>query len=276
MIVRETFEYFVNERIAILEARQAGLPPPWTKDDILASWRFCNIDRNEDTVTQWIFHNIIDEMDGEDATWHNLVVARFVNWPDTLAEVGIYDKWVPKRFCKVMRDRRERGEKVYTGAYMIRAGTGEDAKLPKEEYLCKRVFNPLWARRDETEELESCEDWSAFLGSTFGMGDFMRNQVITDMKYSHHLANAEDWGTFCLAGPGTSRGLNRYLGRPLNAPWKADQANIELRRIRYELGKKYAEVFADLNNLSNSFCEFDKYMRVLLNEGTPRSKYRAS
>lgn len=40
-------------------------------------------------------------------------------------------------------------------------------------------------------------------------------------------------------------------------------------------GKRLALALRDLNNLANCLCELDKYCRVKLGEGKPRSKYVA-
>jgi hypothetical protein len=176
------------------------------------------------------------------------------------------------------------GEKVYTGAYMIRAGTGADAKLPKERYLSQRVFTPLWdLRASAPVNARSCEAWDRFFSGVFGMGEFMRNQIITDLKYSHYLdEGCADWSTFCLAGPGTTRGLNRIYGHPLNHSFKHAEANALLQNIRVALlldpivRLTLSHTFLDLNNVANCLCEFDKYMRLRNGEGEPRSHYKPS
>jgi hypothetical protein len=237
------------------------------------------VDRCEDRETKWIFKHIIEEHKADGFLWFNLAIARFINWSPTLAKLGYFQYWQPKWFCKVMAERKASGEKVYTGAYMIRAGTGEDAKLEKHEYLVKRVFDPLWNKRPGLDGGgKTCRWWDEFFGSVFGMGDFMRNQIITDMKYSHHLPKkrTEDWTTFILAGPGTRRGLNRLRGKPLGE--KIDDPTellIKLRRLVNEHIKLTFDypVFDDLNNLSNCCCEFDKYRRLVEGTGEPRSRY---
>jgi hypothetical protein len=278
----DDFLYFIRERENVRILKEAFLAPPWTKDPFLGAWRFCNVNRNDDTVTKWIYDNITWPYDrvAWPTSFFLLSVARFINWPDTLADLmkggAMGFGWDPLTFCRIIRRRMDAKDKVYTGAYMIRAGTGEDAKLPKEEYLCKRVFNPLWSRKLEVRAFASCAEWDKFFSSIFGMGDFMRNQIITDMKYSHHLRGAPDWSTFVLAGPGTKRGLNRLYGYDLRADWKVSESTkalMEVREVVLDFDSCIGKVFLDLNNVSNCFCEFDKYQRLKNNEGAPRSRY---
>lgn len=46
------------------------------------------------------------------------------------------------------------------------------------------------------------------------MGDFLRNQIITDLKYSPQLHHALDWDSFILAGLGRSVGCLGWLDCP--------------------------------------------------------------
>lgn len=290
-----SFCRFVFERERIRMDKESGRPRPWTDDRILAEWRFCNVNRNDDTVTKWIMGNYVKHETDPVTLVMKLAVARFINWPDTLDHIqrygafSTYGGWEPEKFKKVMEVK---GGKLYTGAYMIRAGTGEDAKMPKHDYLIKRVFNPLYRRllekgiSDGSWEGATCADWDIFLGYIFGMGDFMRNQVITDMKYTFMLPKkTKDWKTFCLAGPGTNRGLNRVYGLPLKSIRSKAEGTAALNLFRVSVAECMSDlypagpvkamnlIFRDLNNLSNCLCEFDKYERVRRGEGTPRSRY---
>lgn len=274
-LVHENFRvllYWMREREAIRLRKEAGQPRPWTEDPILDEWRFCNVDRCDDVVTRWIFKNIIGGHRGSPVLWFNLLVARLVNWPPTLAEVGYYDDWRPEHFAATLRARGARGEKVWTGAYMV---PGAPAGLDKPGHLAES-FSSIWAKRHEAPRGGTCADWAAFIGKTKSVGDFMVNQIVTDMKYTPDLERAPDRGTFFLAGPGTQRGLNRMLGRPLNAKWaqrEAQAALLELRAAITEAQPSSARVLEDLNNLGNVLCETDKYFRVMLGEGTPRARY---
>ena len=40
--------YFVVERDEIRQKKEAGVEAPWTEDEILATYRFCNIRRKQD------------------------------------------------------------------------------------------------------------------------------------------------------------------------------------------------------------------------------------
>jgi hypothetical protein len=276
--------YWINEREDIRLKKERAAPTPWSGDPLMKKWRWCNVNRCHDRETRWIFKHIIEAYDLHPALWFNLCIARFINWSPTLSKMGFMEVWDPRRFCETIEAIQKSGEKAYTGAYMIRAGTGDDAKMPKHEYLVKRVFTPLWDAAKERPhykyESRRCGDWDVFLSQIFGMGNFMRNQIITDMKYSHLLPkdNTIDWDTFCLAGPGTRRGMNRLCGFELGRSWNDEHMNATLQDLRRRVVEDVScpAYFEDLNNLANCLCEFDKYMRLTNGEGEPRSTYRPS
>src|ERR1700736_146027 len=79
------FVAFIIERDAIYKRRAAGEPAPWTDDLILRAWSFTNIHREDDRVTVWVKLNLRDPHADDPDLWFALAVARFVNWPPTLA-----------------------------------------------------------------------------------------------------------------------------------------------------------------------------------------------
>ncbi len=262
--------YWIREREKIRKAKEAGRPRPWTSDMILHEWRFCNVDRRDDTVTRWIFENVIAKHRASPTLWFNLVIARLVNWPDTLAALGYFDEWDVERFVRTLN---ERDGKVWTGAYMIPAGP---PGVDKARYLGDETLSSLWTRRVEAPTDGTCASWFDFIESARSMGGFLANQVVTDMKYTSTLAHATDWETFIVAGPGTQRGLNRLFDLDLKRAWPRDKAATALDEIRWAVTVEVpvlAGVLSDLNNVSNCLCEFDKYERVRLGEGKPRSRY---
>lgn len=265
--------HWINEREAVRQRKESGLPRPWTNDTIIAEWRFCNVNRCDDRETKWIFEHIIASHKTSPVLWFNLAIARFINWSPTLACFGYFAEWDRERFVSEIKARQDAKEKVYTGAYMVPAGPANTAK---HVYLADAVFTKLWSLRDSAPENGTCAAWDSFLRQAPLMGDFLRNQIITDMRYTHHLQNAQDWETFILPGPGTQRGLNRLLGQSLARRWTPNEATKMLQALRSRIVAEiayFAPILRDINNLSNCMCEFDKYLRVQNGEGKPRARY---
>lgn len=267
--------YFLREREAVRLRKEAGEPPPWTDDEILREWRFCCVDRRDDRVTRWVRRTISEPRAGHPALWLNLAAARLVCWPPTLEEIGFLEGWdeaAAEAFARALEARAAAGLKVYTGAYIVPAGP---AGGRKSRFLAA-ALGDLWARRAEEPQVgATCAAWAQFLMSADGVGPFVANQVVADLRDTRYLAGASDWETFLLAGPGALRGLDRVFGRKTGSTkqLEAQAAALQIRAELLALAPEFAGKMRDLNNVGNALCEFDKYVRVLLGEGVPRARY---
>lgn len=302
------FAEFIKARHDIYLARKAGKPWPWTTDTVLGNYRFCNVYRELDTTTIWIDQNIRKPFADHRHLWLMLCIARYINWVPTLAELIETKQWpsnldfVPSWLTTALEHRAARGEKVYTGAYMIRAET--DPNKPwfpwtKHRYIAEIVIGRLWEDSAEwaralepskygdstTPTLESV--WERFQPRRYiGWGPFMSYEVVTDLRHTRYLKDAADIYTWANAGPGALRGLNRLHGRNLNAKPNADQTNGEMRELMLELNALdepgFNETFGEpredpprfeMRDVESCLCEMDKHQRVVRGEGKMRSTY---
>lgn len=266
---------FIVERYNIFIARAEEKPKPWTEDAILQQYRFCNVYRELDTVTQWIADEWRTPNWQDPDLWFAMAVARWVNWPDTLNEIGYPVPWDPDHFVERVYDRKTRGEKVWTGAYMI--GTQGNAK-DKPLFIAENVLQPLWDRREELRPQAgmSLEDFARPIINTKNQGTFMVGQIVADIKYANeHLLKADDWWTWTVSGPGSRRGLNRVMGRDLTKGWNDKDFNTQMKDLRERINDALPPWMEELHaqDLQNCLCEFDKYERTRLGEGRPRSSY---
>lgn len=252
-------KYWIEERMAIQVKKILGAPKPWTSDPILQSYRFCNVHREHDTVTQWIKKNWRDPYDGHPNMIVAMAMARLVNWPDTLAEIGFPEQWDKDRFVKVIADRKARGLKSWTGAYMITAEMGAGA--PSKEVSVAKTID--WF--NESMVLDSCyKAWEEFQGAP-RVGSFIAAQIVADLKHTSVLREAPDRGTFCAPGPGSMNGLNWLLGNSMHTNWRQE----EFQAVVNDLREKVSDVtFVDAQDMQNCLCEIFKYQR-----GSSRSKY---
>ena len=269
---------FAQERHRVYLRRVAGLPWPWTDDEILRTYRFCNIYRELDATTLWLRREWYDPHADDPDLWFAAAVARHANLPATLGAVGYPVPWRPLEFIKCVQDRMDDGLPAYSGAYVICAVGGEWPS--KAHYLAEAVLGPLWGRRAEIrptpgEPLSVL--WSR-LSASYGLGSFMAAQVVADAKFCGAMARAPDWWTFAAPGPGSQRGLNRVLGRAVSAPWRLDDWRRENEALRRHLDLALLEdpEFFPLSaqDCQNTLCEFDKYERVRLGQGRPKQLFR--
>ena len=108
----------------------------------------------------------------------------------------------------------------------------------------------------------------------------MSYEVVTDLNYTPVLASATDRHKWANAGPGAKRGLNRIMDRPLTKSMTQTQANDEMQKL-LSTAVFYIEDHVpmdqvDMRTIEHSLCEWDKYERVRLGQGKPRSKYHAN
>jgi hypothetical protein len=273
----DEFVAFVKERHSIYLRREAEQKKPWTEDPILQQYRFCNIYRELDTVTVWIREHWREPHANDPDLWFAMIVARLINWPPSLEEGGYPAPWNSRRAILVRRldTRQVRGEKIFTGAYMIHAD--RFAGGTKVGYLAERVLTPIWERRKEGEKIftTSLAASHRWLTQFRDMGSFMAAQVVADVKYTPLLRDAPDWNSWAAPGPGSVRGLNRVLRRDVRDKWSAEDWLGILNYLQHDLNqalpKKWTRLHAQ--DTQNCLCEFDKYQRVKNGEGRPRSLY---
>ena len=106
----DRFYSYINERHAIYIRRQAGVKPFWTEDKILQTYSFCNVFRELDTVTIWLRENWKEPYADHPNLPVAMSVARQINWPDTLQEIGFPEHWNPDRVKAIMQGRMDRGD----------------------------------------------------------------------------------------------------------------------------------------------------------------------
>ena len=181
------------------------------------------------------------------------------------------------------------GNKVETGAYMIRAES--DAKKEwyswtKQRYVSEIVLGKLWADRDKWQGIidgggrqPSLEGtWDAFRDKSHGLtgwGSFMAGQVVADLRWTRYLEHAPDVGRWAPLGPGSTRGLNRLAGRLVGQSIPQVQGlaeMLELQRIVNNNTAAYVPAI-ELADVQSCLCEVDKYLRAQTNGGRPRSLY---
>lgn len=272
---------FINERerVRIRKESKAKVEntPPWTSDPILSTYRFCNMEREKDRVTRWIAANWRNPNERDPDVWFAMAVARFINRVESLRKLEYPVPWSPNRFIRVLNEVRDSGERVFSGAYMIRSNACDPGK-GKVEYLAERVFTPAWNNRARIRPVASdtLGTFAARLGTLHDFGTFMTGQVVADMKYTPPLYYATDWSTFALSGPGSRRGLNRVMGRDVDTKWQEGDWFQELQHVREWLKDHLAwGLNLHAQDVQNCLCEFDKYERARLGEGRPKQLYRS-
>lgn len=262
--VQNRFVEFVLERERIrldrahaAKPREAGTRK--TRDAILRDYSFCNVHREHDRVSCWVRKHVHVGGSLTDAVVQ-YYCARTFNEPSVLERLLPFrDAVTLHASCAVMRDE---GKRLLRGAYLVVCHGTHSTGSTVEEYYGD-ILEQL--QRIDMRHFTSLREVAEAAMTVKGVGAFMANQVCADLRYSTFAKRFQDWDSFVLAGPGTLRGLNRFDGRLVEAPRTPQGATERILRIRQLLAPHLTDdingYFRDPNDLSNCFCEFDKYER---------------
>ena len=277
MLIKELVHY-VTERENALKGHDLKLPKPWTTDPIIQSYRFCNNRREDDTVTRWLKTNWRDPYEGNPWMTAAMTLARMVNWPETLEQIGFpihWDEAFEDHAVDVIRLRQHKGLKTWSAAYMI---TTCGQRVTKEDYVVRTVAGAV-ARYGIRPQPGACLEgfWNSLqaVNGLRGSG-FLAGQIVADLKHTdRNLREACDWWSWSCKGPGSTRGLNRFFGLDLSNVWTprewmlklSDMYSVTEPLLPKDLGEFSAQ------DWQNIMCEFDKYLRVKRGEGRPRQRY---
>lgn len=270
--------YWINERERIKQKKESGAQQPWTDDAILATYRFCNVHRDDDAVTKFIKQEWLPRIAPENRV-RAAIAGRLFNRPEVLALLtkALFTKTWQENTLRILKKHRDAGHRTFNAAYII---TTCGVPMDKLDYC---VFNVLGAAQGMRPPVkgDSLGKYARLLTTVPGLNTFLAAQVVGDLRDFSPLATAPDQQVFALSGPGSRRGLNRILDRPVDARWKEEQwwGNlIQLQEHLLNAERHPPLIGAHVGNLhaqdlQNCLCEFDKYMRTIKGEGTPKQKY---
>lgn len=280
------FYWWISERHRIYLNKKAGKDWPWTKDEIMQEYKFTNVFRELDAETIK-FHERIDPLgwtsehlpDAEKL--YHMILYRAFNLQSTydLLTRGKDTHHVPRKMKRILHRAADRGEKVFTGAYIItNAGRSE----PKIDLMCDamgvhwRGRKRIWEHMMKDGTMQGC---TKILSAYPMQGPFTAYEVICDMRYQPGMLDkAPDKKKWANLGPGARRGINRIMNdNPKKNAFKGTGPYIEFMQEILKTSPKYRGKHVpplEMREIEHSLCEFDKWCRVHNNEGRPRAKYR--
>ncbi|MFZ5685711.1 MAG: nucleotide kinase domain-containing protein [Pseudomonadota bacterium] len=270
----ELYWTFAARRQAAFEKRLAGEPAPWSDDPILQTYKFCNVFRATDRVSQYMIRNVAYAADAgefQDRLFQIVAFRTFSNiatWESLRCQFGEAPKLVhlrsPRFEAALDRAKTDNGG-LYTGAFILCASKafGFDEKHRNHVALFKHMF----FEQDLAARIRGANSLEAVVGLLQGfplMGPFMAYQTAIDLNYSDILDFSEN--DYTQAGPGALRGLKKAfltLGdfKPSEAiQWMVDRQADEFAR----LGLPFRGLFGrwlHAIDCQGLFCELDKYCR---------------
>lgn len=111
------------------------------------------------------------------------------------------------------------------------------------------------------------------------LGDFMAYEIVTDLRHTSLLNQAEDIYSWANLGPGAVRGLRRILGlspdgpQPKRAMYLVQDLMWVARNYFNDQGTTGYPII-EMRDIEHSLCEFDKYERARLGDGQMKRAFR--
>jgi len=282
----EPLWYFMNERHRIWRRRFVdGEPFPWTKDPILREYKFTNVFRELDAVTLAL-HERMDPVASTTQPYdrmYEIVLFRAFNWPAT------YDRLVhhgaTRNFHKMMAvlmGMTKTKQKIFTGAYIITNAGSKKPKIRLMTSAMEAIFRDrkkIWRRIEDDGSMKGATE---ILAEYPMMGMFTGYEVVCDLRHQKNLIKFSDVRTWANLGPGARRGINRLVsGKQYPNVYSRKTTYEEFMRAALQMAPAALDknvfkeaVPIEMREIEHCLCETDKYLRVKLGEGRPRSRYR--
>ncbi|KAK7035360.1 hypothetical protein VNI00_011891 [Paramarasmius palmivorus] len=277
-IAFDTFWYWCAERKAIDDRRRAGEPYPWTKDEHLREYYFCNSYRVLDRGCQFLVREVIEKgsQEPQEVVFRILLYDIFTK-PETYellqTQLGplSWKTYNLEAYLEVLQEAHENGTTLYTGAFM-KILSGPYPNYHNHLLVLEQMMDDdLVSRMQNAKDVGKLHE---YLLSLPGMGPFTSYQLLLNLSYSKLFKfSANDYVVPCV---GSSSGLVKLFGNSIKEArlvnrqidiqimrWMMETQDDHFRRLGIKpprLGPQQLPL--DLSDIEHSICEVDKYARL--------------
>lgn len=272
--VFDTFWLFATERQNIFYRKlQEDFPYPYTNDPILLKYRFTNVYRASDRVSQYLLKNVIyNARWSKEDTIFRIILFKIFNKIETWETICSHlaepttNNFSFSEADLLLEDQLKFGTKIYSSAYMMPSGSsifGYKRKHRNHLNLLENILNNgvLY----EIIKSTSLENLYQVLRSQPLIGNFLAFQYAIDINYSEVVDFSEM--DYVVAGPGALSGIYKCFNNAkkyspeLIIRLVADSQDHQFKKR----GLKFQNLWGrklQLIDIQNLFCEVDKYSRV--------------
>lgn len=292
--VYDAYWKFAFERQEIFFKKLNNSIFPWTNDSVLNQFKFTNVYRATDRVSQYLIKNVIytGEQDPVEVLFRILLFKLFnkiETWEILEKQAGTisYKNYDYDLFNRILSDAKNKGVSIYSGAYIMASASsayGYSLKHQNHLKLIEEIINSGLAQR--IDKLKNLESLFNHLLKYPSIGPFLAYQYAIDINYSN-IVNFSEM-EFVKAGPGAKDGIRKCFSDP------GDYSEEDIIKL---MAERQWEEFERLNlpfktlwgrdlqliDCQNLFCEVDKYLRVvhpeaksLSNRKRIKQKYKLS
>ncbi len=272
----DTYWRFAAMRQEVFFNKIQNVPPPWTSDPILNTYKFCNAYRASDRVSQYLIKNVIygeNRSQNEEEVILRILLFKIFNkietWEYLENQVGDYitlSNFDSDAYSNILESAMNLGYVIYTSAYMSCASKefGYDKKhqnhlaLIDKMVVKDRVINSII-------KAKKIEDVFNIIQGYPLLGKFMAYQLATDINYSEVINFDEN--SFTIAGPGAERGIDKCFidkeGKTYTdiIHWITENQEKEFQRLGLNFQSLWGRPLQAID-CQNLFCETDKYCRA--------------
>jgi hypothetical protein len=272
--IYQLYWYFASQRQAAFERRVNGEPGPWSDDRILQTFKFCNVYRAADRVSQYMIRDVAYHTEPATAQDRLFQITAFRTFskPETwrglrriLGRYPTLEDLADGSFGAGLDRLKEQNGGLYTGAFILCATDryGQGVKHRNHVELFRHMFlrDSLGDRLLEATSLHQIFD---LLHGYPLMGDFMSYQTAIDLNYSDLVNFSEN--EFTKAGPGAIRGLRKaFTDLGDYSPeetilWMVENQETEFERFECVFHGLWSRPLHAID-CQGLFCELDKYCR---------------
>jgi hypothetical protein len=269
--VMDCYWRFAAERFEIYLKRLRNAPAPWTSDPILSEYRFTNIYRVTDRVTQFLLRDVIYNQPHTNIDlFFRILLFKLFNkietWQLLVAATGepSFKDYKYSLFDKLLSNAMASGRRIYSAAYIMPSGgKGWGRKHRAHLSLLEKMIADEVPQK--LSDMATMREAFILLRSYPLLGDFLAYQYVTDLNYSPltHFSENE----FVVAGPGAHSGLEKCFSdfgtfsHEETIQWVCERQEVEFARRGIEF-KPLCGRRLQLIDCQNLFCEIDKYSRV--------------
>lgn len=297
--VLDMFWEFIHERQEIWYKRTIlGLPEPWTEDEILKEFHFCNVYRELDRGTLYLIDNILSQLADDELSKKNvllnIMIYRLFVRIETYDEFGFLrlENWEEdwERCKRKLRERRAKKLPVFTDAYFVNALRKANPDPATRGNKTENAICLIEHWKNKIDEIyengivkpKNMKEQRDYFMSLMHVGKFTAYEWCCDIAIAERFTGVKmvDWDTdsWTSDGPGARKGVDYIFADKGNMGYI--DALFYLRSIfkgemkRLGLDFKYPdnrEVFC-LRSIEHSACEFQKYYSYYLGVGRPKKK----
>jgi len=272
--VYDLYWQFAARRQEAFYARFQGLPQPWSDDPILQTYKFCNVYRAADRVSQYMIREVAcrpSPADRADRLFQIIAFRTFSKietWDGVIARLGqppTIEDLRSGSFEAALTDVRAELGGLYTGAFILCATKAFGFSEKHRNHVA--LFRSMFLKHGLADTLANAPSLEAVVRAleVFPLtGPFMAYQIAIDLNYSDLFPFDED--DYTQAGPGALRGLNKVftdLGTYSRADAIQSMVDVQERefsRRGLQFGGLWGRPMHAID-CQGLFCEVDKYCR---------------